>query len=61
MRLPASLLAHNLANPCFGREPKARVVTKDDETLHLIMKQLHEQKISWKLHGRNFVLGILLC
>ncbi len=23
----ASFLAHNLANPCFGREPKARVVT----------------------------------
>ncbi len=26
MRLSASLLAHNLANPCFGREPKARVM-----------------------------------
>jgi len=23
----ASLLAHNLANPCLGREPKARVAT----------------------------------
>jgi hypothetical protein len=22
-----SLLAHNLANPCFGREPKAKVAT----------------------------------
>jgi len=26
VRLLASLLAHNLANPCFGREPKARVM-----------------------------------
>jgi hypothetical protein len=25
--LPASLLARNLASPCFGREPKARVMT----------------------------------
>jgi len=24
----ASLLAHTLASPCFGRKPKARVVTK---------------------------------
>jgi hypothetical protein len=23
----ASLLAHNLASPCLGREPKARIVT----------------------------------
>jgi hypothetical protein len=23
----ASLLARNIANPCFGREPKAKVVT----------------------------------
>jgi len=27
VRLLGSLLAHNLANPCFGREPKARVAT----------------------------------
>jgi hypothetical protein len=27
MRLSTSLLAHNLVNPCLGREPKARVVT----------------------------------
>jgi hypothetical protein len=26
---------------------------ENDKTLHLIMKKLHEQKISWKLHGRN--------
>jgi hypothetical protein len=25
----ASLLARTLASPCLGREPKARVVTKD--------------------------------
>jgi hypothetical protein len=27
VRLPGSLLACNLANPCLGCEPKARVVT----------------------------------
>jgi hypothetical protein len=27
VQLSASLLARNLANPCFGREPKARVAT----------------------------------
>ncbi len=27
MRLPASFLARNLANPYLGRKPKARVVT----------------------------------
>ncbi len=30
MWLPGSFLAHNFASPCLGREPKARVVTKDD-------------------------------
>jgi hypothetical protein len=27
VQLPASLLAHNLVNPCLGREPKVRVAT----------------------------------
>jgi len=29
----ASLLANNLASPCFGRKPKARVVTISDNLL----------------------------
>jgi len=29
--LPSFLLARNLASPCFGHEPKARVATKNDD------------------------------
>ncbi len=35
MRLPTSLLAHNLANPCLGCEPKARVATSINNELFL--------------------------
>jgi hypothetical protein len=28
-------------------------LSNNDETLHLIVKKLHEQRFSWKLHGIN--------
>jgi hypothetical protein len=28
-------------------------LSNNDETLHLIIKKLHEQRFSWKSHGRN--------
>ncbi len=56
MWLSGSLFARNLASPCLGREPKARVVTdevdnEDDKNHHMNMERIRkkvEKKIALK-------------
>lgn len=34
---------------------------KNDDSLELILKKLHEQKIKWRLHGRNSLSWAFYC
>jgi hypothetical protein len=47
MRLLALLLARNFASPCFGHEPKARVVTNNS---------IKDDNIALKIGGHMFGL-----
>jgi hypothetical protein len=38
-----------------------RFELENDDTMQLIIKQLHEQKLKCKPHGKNFQLGLFFC
>jgi len=63
----ASLLAHNFANPCFGREPKARVVTNEsskkflcygDDGMNVFQKGKTRVKNQIKDSWAPFLMGV---
>ncbi len=58
----ASLLARTLANPCFGHEPKAKVVTNfhiHKSTVHVANKQLTNVNYTYMVMVSFSKLGML--